>query len=360
MNAMRFADPIWFFALLALLPLIVKVITRRRNAAVTYSSLSILEGMKPTWRSRLRPFIPWLRVIGLTCIVIALARPQAGIKGFRERREGIAIQICLDRSSSMSAEDFQLGNELVDRLTAVKDVIKRFVQGDDDTGLSGRVDDQIGLIAFGGFSEVRCPATLDHDVFQEILADVNLPEPERDADGDVLRSGYNLYTEEGATAIGDALAMSADQLRKSDAKTKIIILLSDGEHNAGVLSPDQAIEVAKEFGIRVYSIGVGSSGRRFVRFVSPSGEVGYRPIPLKLDEETLKKIASQTGGKYFHANNTDALVDVYREINELEKTSTEGTVYRDYRELCFPWLLAGCLFAVLELLMTATLFKGVP
>jgi Ca-activated chloride channel family protein len=357
---MRFANPLWFFALLALLPLIVRVFTRRRKAAVTFSSLSILEGMKLTWRSRLRPFIPWLRIIGLGCIVVALARPQAGVKGFRERREGIAIQMCVDRSSSMSAEDFQLGDELVDRLTAVKEVIRRFVNGDAETDLSGRIDDQVGLVAFGGFSEVRCPATLDHQMFQEILSNVNLPEPARDVSGNVLRAGYNLYTEEGATAIGDALAMSADQLRKSDAKSKVIILLSDGEHNAGVLNPGQAIEIAKEFGIRVYSIGVGSSGRRFVRYVSPNGTIGYRPVMLNLDAETLKRIAGETGGKYFHADNTSALLDVYREIDQLEKTSTEGTVYRDYRELCFPWLLGGLLLVAFEVLMNATLFRGVP
>lgn len=360
MTAIRFESPYWFLALLCLIPIVAKVITSRRREAVTFSSLSLLDGVGPTWRSRVRPFVPWLRVIGLTWIVVALARPQEGVNGFRERREGIAIQICLDRSTSMSAEDFELNGKLVSRLKAVKKVIEQFVGGNEDMGLSGRLDDQVGLVAFGGFAEVRCPATLDHSVFMDILESVQMPEPMRDASGSLLPAGYELYRQEGATAIGDALALSADQLRKSEAKSKVIILLSDGEHNAGVLSPAQAIQIAKEFGIRVYSIGVGSTGRRFVRTVNSFGDVQYQPIELKLDEQTLTKIATETGGQYFHADNTDSLVDVYREINALEKTSTEGTVYRDYRELCFGWLLAGILFVGLEVLLNATLFRAVP
>lgn len=360
MNAFRFQSPLWLLALLCLLPVVVKLLRLRRRESVTFSSISMLDEVTPSFLSRLNPFVPWLRVLGLACIGIGLARPQEGIQGFRERRDGIAVQICLDRSTSMSAEDFQLDGKQVSRLGAVKDVIRRFVVGEDGSDLNGRPNDQVGLVAFGGFAEVQCPATLDHRVFEQLLTKVNLPEPIRDSDGRVIEAGYQLYRQEGATAIGDALALSADQLRRSKAKSKVIILLSDGEHNAGVLSPDQAIEIAKEFGIRVYSIGVGSTGRRFIRDINMFGDLQYVPYDLKLDEVTLRRIADETGGKYFHAKNTDALLDVYGEINDLEKTSTEGTIYREYRELCFAWLLAGLLLIVGEILLRTTLFRGVP
>lgn len=360
MNAIRFANPWWFLALALLLPLIVRVLRRRQLSAVTFSSVTTLAGIRPSWRTRLRPLVPWLRIAGLVCLVVALARPQRGIEGFRVRTEGIAIQICLDRSSSMSAEDFQLNETAVSRLRAVKEVIRRFVGGDQEGGLSGRPDDQIGLVAFGGFAEVRCPATLDHSVFLKVLDDVNLPDPPRESDGSIMQAGYDLYRQEGATAIGDALALSADQLRRSDAKSRVIILLSDGEHNAGALSPEQAIQVAKEFGVRVYSIGVGSTGRRFVRGVDRFGTVQYQPMLLRLDEETLTRIAEETGGKYFHAEDTSGLLAVYQEINQLEKTQTEGTIYREYAELCAPWLLASLILIALEIVVTSLFFRGLP
>ncbi len=360
MSAFRFANPLFFLGLLALLPLLLRLFRRRREAAVTFSSLEMLAGVKPSFRERLRPLIPWLRLVGLTCIVVAIARPQQGLSGFRVRTEGIAIQICMDRSTSMSAEDFTLEGKQVSRLRAVKEVIRKFAVGDKEAGLGGRPDDQLGLVAFGGFAEVRCPDTLDHDVFEQVLRDVNLPDPPRHADGTVIQAAYDLYREEGATAIGDALATAVDQLKQSEAKSKVIILLSDGEHNRGVLSPDQATEIAQEFGVRVYSIGVGTTGRHFVRLVDRFGTPQYQPMMLNLDEKTLTRIAEDTGGKYFHAENTAGLLDVYREIDELEKTSTEGTKYREYRELCQPWLLAGLVLIALEVLLNATLFRGVP
>lgn len=359
-SAIHFESPFWFFGLLALLPLLIRLFRRRRESAVVFSSLELLSDVKPSIRERFRPLVPWFRVIGLACIVIALARPQEGLSGFRVRTEGIAIQICLDRSTSMSAEDFTLDGKQVSRLRAVKEVIRKFVVGDEDAGLAGRPDDQLGLIAFGGYAEVRCPATLDHEVFEDILGRVNLPDPARHADGSVIQAAYQIYIEEGATAIGDALATAVDQLKQSEAKSKVIILLSDGEHNRGVLSPEQATQIAQEFGVRVYSIGVGSTGQHFVRLVDRFGTMQYQPMPLKLDEKMLTRIADETGGRYFHAEDTAGLLDVYREINELEKTSTEGTKYREYRELCQPWLLAGLLLIGLEVLLNATLFRGVP
>lgn len=358
MNAFRFENPLAFLALFLLAPIIMRLMNRREQEAVTFSSLSLLSDIAPSWRERVRPFAPWLRIIGLVCIIVAIARPQQGLSGFRVRTEGIAIQICLDRSTSMSAEDFKLDNQPVSRLTAVKDVIRRFVGGDETSQMEGRPDDQLGLIAFGGFAEVRCPQTLDHEIFQDILQDVNLPEPARNADGSVIQEAYNLYREEGGTAIGDALATSVEQLQQSPAKSKVIVLLSDGEHNVGVLSPDQAIQIAKQYDVRVYSIGVGTTGRHFVRTIDIFGNVQYQAMSLKLDEETLTKIAKETGGKYFHADNTDALLDVYREIDELEKTSTEGAKYREYNELCQPWLLAGLLLITLETVMHATFLRG--
>ncbi len=359
MSAFRFENPLAFLALLFLLPLIARLVTRRQREAVTFSSLALLEDVPASWLERIRPIVPWLRIVGLVCVIVALARPQQGLSGFRVRTEGIAIQICLDRSVSMSAEDFTLDGEPVSRLAAVKEVIRQFAGGDNTTGLQGRPDDQLGLIAFGGYAEVRCPQTLDHDVFLDILNDVNLPEPARNADGSVIPEAYDLYSREGGTAIGDALATSVEQLQLSKAKSKVIVLLSDGENRSGVLSPAQATEIAKQYGVRVYCVGVGTTGRHFVRIIDIFGNVQYQPMTLRLDEETLTRIAEETGGKYFHADNTEALLDVYREIDGLEKTSTEGAKYLEYRELCQPWLLTALLLITLEIVLQATLLRGV-
>lgn len=358
MNAFRFENPLMLFGLLLLVPLIFRWLGRPGREAVTFSSLDLLAGIDETWRARLRAWVPVLRIAGLACVVVALARPQEGVEGFRARAEGIAIAVCIDRSVSMSVEDFKLNDQAMARLEVVKRVIRRFVLGDGSEQLPGRWNDLVGVVSFGGVPEVRCPLTLDHQVVSTVLDDIDLPDPPRDLRGFVTPEAYDFYLSEGATAIGDAIALSVDLLSRSDSKSRVLVLLSDGENNAGLVSPDRAAQIARERGVRIYSIGVGSPGKHFVRMVTRQGQELKRPTQLKLDVETLTRVATQTGGRYFHARSTDALMKVYREINALEKTGTEGTRFYEYRELFRPWLLCGLVLILTEVLLTLTVLRS--
>ncbi|MCA9051538.1 MAG: VWA domain-containing protein [Planctomycetaceae bacterium] len=355
MHAFRLASP--WAAVLFLLPLLVFVLQRRRTRpAVLYSGLTLLHGLPVTLRTRLRRMLPVLQTAGFVCIIAAIMRPQSGQEEFRVRTEGIAIQMCLDRSGSMQAMDFPLNDQQVDRLTAVKHVFQQFVAGGE--GLNGRPDDLIGLIAFGGYATALCPPTLDHGALADVLETVEIPQPIRDRDGRVINE--TLLREEQATAIGDAVALAVDRLRHVDAKSRIIVLLSDGENTAGVVSPDDAARAAAEFGFRIYTIGVGSTGMAPFPAVDMFGRRVLQAQPVRLDEDSLRRMAETTGGQYFNAKDTAALRDVCRQIDELEKTEVEGTVYTRYREL-FPYpLFAGLACVIAALVLDSTLLRSAP
>jgi len=297
-----------------------------------------------------------MRFIGLALVVVGLARPQHGLREFRVRKDGIAIMMCLDRSGSMSALDFQLDGNRVNRLEAVKRVFRDFVVGDGN--LAGRSDDLIGLISFGGFAEGRSPLTLDHAALTEVLASVDIPRRIRDEAGNVINERF--LAEEQATAIGDAVALAVDRLRDSHAKSKVIILLSDGENTAGVVEPEDAARAAKEFGIKIYSIGVGSTGRAPFPAEDMFGRTVLVNRDVKLDEKTLQMLADTTGGRYFNARDTQALGNVYRDIDKLEKTVSEGRLYTEYRELYQPIVLLGLGLVLLELVLRCTRFRTLP
>jgi Ca-activated chloride channel family protein len=292
----------------------------------------------------------------MVMLVVALARPQLGRDEFRIRTEGIAIAMCLDRSGSMRALDFPVEGRNVNRLEAVKKVFRDFVSG--SGSFSGRQDDLIGLVAFGGFAESKCPPTLDHGTLLEILETVKLPEPILDQRGKVINE--RLLQEEQATAIGDALTVAVDRLKDLKTKSKVIVLLSDGESNAGVVQPLDAAEVATTFGIKIYAIGVGSTGMAPFPAVDPFGREVLQSQMVRLDEDALRAIAEKSNGKYFNAQDTNALRDVYAQIDQLEKTETEGRVYTEYREI-YQWLMIPGLVAVLmELVLMATRFRSIP
>ena len=356
MNGLRFQDPLW---LLLAIPLVIAAwygLRRFRRSAVLYSSVGLVRQLPSTLRLRLKRFVPWLRVAGLLLVLLAVARPQKGREEFRTRTEGIAIQMCLDRSGSMQAMDFQLDGERVNRLDAVKDVFERFVAGGD--GLDGRRDDFIGLIAFGGYAEAMCPQTLDHGALLQLLDAVKIAEPIRDARGRILNE--ELLQEEQATAIGDAVAAGVDRLKDAEAVSKVLILLSDGENTAGIIDPADAAQAAKEYGIKIYSIGVGSTGMAPFPAVDLFGRRVLERRAVRLDEETLKMLAETTDGAYFNAKDTEALADVYAQIDTLEKTKVEGQQYMQYREL-FRWLLIpGFCCVVLELFLSSTVFRSLP
>ncbi|MBI2479852.1 MAG: VWA domain-containing protein [Planctomycetia bacterium] len=289
-------------------------------------------------------------------VVVALARPQHGLKDFQIQTEGISIVMCIDRSGSMQALDFQLGGNRVDRLEAVKAVFHDFVAG--NGRLPGRPDDQIGLVAFGGFAEAKAPLTLDHGALLDVLETVEIPQPVYDREGNVINLRF--LDEERATAIGDAVALAVERLRDSQAKSKVIILLSDGENTAGAIAPEEAAKAAESFGIKIYAIGVGTTGMAPFKMLDPFGRERLFQQPVKLDEAALKMLAGTTHGRYFNAKDTNALEDVYHHIDRLEKTQLEGRLYTEYRELFQWWLLPGLALIVTELSLRCTRFRSLP
>ncbi|MEA1950536.1 MAG: VWA domain-containing protein [Planctomycetota bacterium] len=374
MNAFRFHDPIWLLLLVPLAVIGIIMFRRRSQAAVLYSDVAMLRTLPVTTALRVKRMLPWLWLAGMTLLIVALARPQYGREEFRVRTEGIAVEMCIDRSGSMQAMDFEIDGKRVDRLTAVKDVFHEFVSGEkqtieDEDGeikrseraggkLSGRPDDQIGLIAFGGYANAKCPLTLDHDALLAVLDTVKIPQPIRNSRGEVINE--RLLQEEGMTAIGDALALAVDRLKDIDAKSKIIILLSDGENTAGVLTPAEAAEAAKAYGIKVYTIGVGSTGEAPFPAIDRFGRKGLASRMVRLDEETLKMLADTTGGQYFNATNTAALEEVYAEIDKLEKSKTKGRRYTQYKEMYRSAMLPGLASILLVVVLLATRFRSLP
>lgn len=353
MSGFRFDSPFWLLLLLPLAAGFWWSERVRKRRAVLYSSALLVRDLPVTPAQRIYRRLPWLWLAGAVGVVLALARPQQGHEEFRVRAEGIAIQMCIDRSGSMQALDFELEDRRVNRLVVVKKVFKDFVAGAE--GLPGRPDDRIGLIAFGGFAEALCPATLDHTALLHILETVQIPAPIRDARGRIVNE--RLLEEEMATAIGDALTLGLERLRNDPAKSRILILLSDGENTAGVVPPEQAAEAARVLGVKVYTIGVGTTGRVPFPATDESGRTVMTTQMVRLDEATLQKIAETTGGKYFRASDTESLVKVYAEIDALEKTATEGRLFTEYREL-YPWALwPATALLLIECLLTATRFR---
>jgi Ca-activated chloride channel family protein len=256
----------------------------------------------------------------------------------------------------MNTKDFQINGEPASRLEVVKKMFRQFVDGGD--GLRGRPDDMIGLIDFGGYVEVKCPLTLDHGALEQLLDTVKIAEPVVDAAGRVVNP--KLFQEDESTAIGDALATAVDRLKAVKAKSKIIILLSDGVSNAGVLTPEEAAQIAKTFGIKVYTIGIGSTKQVGVPVTNQFGQQVMMPMQVEFDERALRHIADVTDGQYFNAEDTESLRNVYAAINKLETTVSEGRIYTDYRDLYEYALLSGLALLVLQVVLASTRFRMLP
>lgn len=342
---LRFQDPWWLLLLMPLALIGYLIYRRQKSTAIVYSDATILATLPVTMAMRLKRFVPWILYSGMCLAIIALARPQHGLEKFRVRAEGIAMEMCIDRSGSMVEEDFILDGKRVDRLTAVKSVFKDFVKGDEDLDLKGRSEDMIGLIAFGGFVDAKCPLTLDHTALVKVLDSIQIPKPILDSTGRPI--ALNFHDIEQATAIGDALIMAVDRLKESDAKSKVIVLLSDGASNADVVKPPEAVEAAKAYGIKVYTIGIGNPNAMLFS-------------ENEMDVATLKMIANETGGKYFLATSTGALKNVYAEIDQLEKTANESRVYKEYAELYHFFLLPGLCLIAIQVVLTSTRFRSLP
>lgn len=333
-------------------------ISKRRQPAVIFSSIADLKDLPVTLMQRIRRTLPALYVMGLSLVIVALARPQSGKSESRVSGEGIAIELVLDTSGSMEALDFKLGDKDVSRLEAVKHVISEFVLGSRASGLPGRKDDLIGLVAFGGFADSKCPLTLDHGALVAIVNGLEVPKPVRDRRGRVINQ--QALQEELATAIGDGVALGVDRLRGAKAKSKVLILLTDGDNNAGVIDPREAATIAHESGIKIYSIGIGRNG--VVPFPQED-EFGHRvlqPAHFRIDEELLKEMAHSAKGEYFHASETAGLSKVYSQIDGLEKTNFAETKYSEYTEL-FPWFGFPGLALILAIgILNETRFRSLP
>lgn len=358
MDAFRFFSPLWFAALPLVLAALWRAHAARQKPAAIFSSVADLKGLPVTLAQRLKRLLPFAYGLALLLLVAGLARPQIGRSESRVFTEGIAIEMALDISGSMRAIDFDLNGKTCDRLEAVKYVVKNFVTGSKELNLNGRASDLVGVVAFGGFADSKVPLTLDHGALLDIVQALQVPKIERDRRGNILNEAT--LREDLATAIGDGLALGIERLKNSSAKSKVLILLTDGDNNAGVIDPVEAANLAKELGIKIYAIGIGQTG---VAPVPAEDEYGQRVLTrqrFKLDEELLKKIAEIGGGKYFNAKNTASLASVYGEIDRLEKSKTEETRYTEYREL-YPWLvLPGFALIVLVTLLQATRFRTLP
>jgi Ca-activated chloride channel family protein len=339
MGGFEFRDPI--FLCFALFAPLVYWLASRAPSIVHYSSLTLLDGTPSSWRIRLLP----LPAVGLAaaCVLlsIALAGPRTGDANSRTHREGIALMLVVDRSGSMHARDFVRSDQSIDRLKAVKLVLQRFLGTEGDG--PGRPDDLIGLIAFARYADSAAPLTLDHANLAAILDDIEIV-TDRNEDG---------------TAVGEGLALAVERLRRHPAKSKVAILLTDGVSNSGEISPGQAADLAAAQNIKVYAVGAGTTG--YAPFpMQWRGQTVLRQAHVELDERGLQDIAERTGGRYFHAEDLDALDEVYSEIDELERSEIIEVRFMEYQEHYAVFASSGLLLILVAALLGQSLLRRLP
>lgn len=341
MNGWEFRDPLFLLSAIAA-PLVLWA-AWRSTSAVRYSSLQIVDRAPRSWRLRLSKLPALLTAVAVASLAVALAGPRTPDAETKVSREGIAIMMVVDRSGSMQARDLVKDDMSVDRLAVVKDVFEEFVLGG-KVG-KGRPDDLVGLIAFAGYADSLCPLTLDHGNLVAMVKDLEIVN-RRDEDG---------------TALGDGLALAVERLRRSKAKSKVAILLTDGVNNTGSVDPEQAAELAASQNIKVYCIGAGTDGLAPFPAIEPfSGRQVLRRIYVEIDEETLKRIADKTGGRYFRATDRDALEEIYAEIDRLERTKITETQYLQYTEHYAMFVVAALILTAVAAVAGATVFRSLP
>lgn len=330
-----FHNPGLLLLLLLLIPVYLFFHWRqRKGVAVKFSSTRILERIGPTPSVVFRRILAVLRCLAIALLVVALARPQKGIRETRLSTEGIDIILTLDVSTSMLSEDFKIGGKRYNRLEVAKRVIRDFIEG--------RSSDRIGLVVFAIQAYSQCPLTVDYGVLLQLLDEVH---------AGMIEDG---------TAIGTAIATSLNRLRESDAKSKVIILLTDGINNAGKIDPQTAAEMAEALGVKIYTIGVGTKGPVPYPVKDLRGRVAYTTAEFPIDDESLKKVALTTGGEYFRAMDTDSLEKIFKIIDRLEKTPSEAIIYTEYRELFAYFALLGLFFLLAEVILGNTRFRSLP
>lgn len=331
---MHFQNP-WIFILLPLV-LTLALYGRKREQlpSLRFSSGELVKGLGSTLRVRLSKGVIILRIAALVLIVAALSRPQSMTKETEIHTEGIDIVLAIDTSTSMLAEDFELDGERTNRLEVVKDVVKDFI--------NNRYDDRIGIVAFAARAYTVSPLTLDYGWLMQNM--------------DRIKIGMI----EDGTAIGSGITSALNRLKDSEAKGKVVIVLTDGRNNAGKISPLTSADAASALDIKVYTIGAGTKGLAPYPAKDFFGNTVYKPVKIEIDEEVLMKIAEKTGAQYFRATDTESLRDIYEEIDKLEKTPIEERGYIQYNELFSSFLIPGLCLLLAEVVFKNTVLRRIP
>lgn len=341
MHSLELRAP-WFL-LVALLALPVFWLARRAAGRLTFSSLMLLPQRHGSLRLRLAWLPELLLALAVVALGVALAGPRVGDANARVQRKGIAVMMAIDISGSMRALDLSTAGKERTRLDAVKDVFREFVLG--GGGLAGRPDDAVGLVSFARYADCRAPLTLDH---------ANLVHA---ADGLAIVS----EREEDGTALGDGLGLAVLRLREAEARSKVIVLLTDGVNNSGETAPLQAAQLAASQGIKVHTIGAGTNGFAPVRVEDPfSGRSILQQMRVEIDEATLKAVAERTGGRYFRATDADALREVYKEIDRLERSQVTEQRFLQYHEYFEVVTVLALILACLGWLLRSTWLRRLP
>jgi Ca-activated chloride channel family protein len=334
---MTFAHP-YFLLLLLLLPLLAWLKGKRgKPPAFVYSSVQLVRPILNVTRSRSGAFLSALRWLTLVLLIFALAQPRFTRSETKVSASGVDIAVALDMSGSMVSEDFEVRGKRINRFNMARDVLKKFIEK--------RPSDRIGLVAFATQAFIAAPLTLDHDFLLQNLERLEI--------GTI---------DPNQTAIGSALSAAVNRLRELKSKSKIVILMTDGQNNAGKVAPLTVAEAAQSLRVKVYTIGVGMRGEAPMPVGrNPfTGETVYRNQPVDIDEDTLQKIAQMTGGKYYRADNAKKFQEIYAEIDKLEKTEADVKKFAHHQEL-FAWLISpGLVLLLLEILLRHTFFRRLP
>lgn len=322
---MRFANP-YLLLFLLIVPLLLWWRGRRRRASVNFPDGELLRKLPISLTVRLQPILPIFYTAGLACLIGAMARPQRGLQESRVNTEGVDIVLLLDLSTSMDTPDFAQHGKRITRIDSAKAVIADFIQK--------RTEDRIGLVAFSALPYSAAPLTLDHSWLIQRM--------------DGLRTGML----EDGTAIGDAIASAVNRLRDSEAKSRIVVLITDGENNRGDLTPENAAQAAGALGIKIYTIGIGGG--------LPVRQGFFSRAPEQIDTTVLESVAELSEGRFFRATGLKELEAVYETIDQLEKTEIEMLQFTRYEETAQSWLIAAALFLTLEKLLSLTRFGRLP
>ena len=332
MSFFRFEDP-WLLLFFLMVPFLTIRGKGKQQATISYSSIDTLQAIRSA-RVEILSILPLvLRMIAISLLVLSLARPQEGYKSTEILSVGVDIMLALDTSGSMQALDFIKDEKRDTRLAMVKDVVSQFIDN--------RPNDRMGMVVFGSDAYTQCPLTLDQGILKSFLSKL-----------DIGMAG-------DSTAIGSAIGIAVKRLKDLESKSKVIILLTDGQNNAGSLPPLQAAQTAKAFGIKIHTIAVGTHGKAPFLVNSIFGQ-RYVYQQVDIDEDTLKKISDLTGGQYFRATDLESLKTIYKQIDEMEKSEVKVIDHSEYTELFHYFLIPGLMVLLLEILLSNTVLRRIP